>query len=61
MIARAAPQGLIVLADAGKLAALSDATLLVDSGDAALDRAMEGYVRVRTAPGRSMMMKLRAA
>lgn len=61
VIARAAPQGLIVLADAGKLAALSDATLLVDSGDAALDRAMEGYVRVRTAPGRSMMMKLRAA
>lgn len=61
VIDRARARGLTVLADAAKLGALRHGTLLVDSGDADLDRAMEAYIRVHTAPGRSTMMKLRAA
>lgn len=61
VIDRARARGLTVLADAAKLAALRDGALLIDSGDAALDRMMERYIRVHTAPGRSTMMKLRAA
>jgi predicted polyphosphate/ATP-dependent NAD kinase len=61
VIACARQKGLTVLADAAKLVALHDATLLVDSGDASLDRELESYLRVHVAPGRSMMMKVRAA
>ena len=40
---------------------LADHVLPGFSGDAALDRMMERYIRVHTAPGRSTLMKLRAA
>lgn len=61
VVRRAGKAGMVVLADAGKLAVLRDGTLLVDSGDPALDHSLEGFVAVRTAVGRTTMMRIRAA
>ncbi len=50
-----------ILAHAHKLATLPRPALLVDSGDAALDRMFAGHIRVRTGPRRAMMMRIEAA
>jgi predicted polyphosphate/ATP-dependent NAD kinase len=52
--------GIIVLCGARKLADLDPPVLRVDTGDVALDRRLGCYIRVRTAPGQSMMMKVSA-
>lgn len=52
---------LVVLASAEKLAALPHGTLLVDSGDSALDALLCGYLPVRTGPRRTMMMRVEPA
>ena len=51
---------LIVVATQRKLASLEGGRLLVDSGDRALDEQLQGYIRVRTGPGQSVMMRLAA-
>lgn len=50
-----------VVASGTKLAALPDNRLWIDSGDAALDRAIEGYLPVRTGGRREILMRLAAA
>ncbi|OYZ13726.1 MAG: hypothetical protein B7Y35_07665 [Sphingomonadales bacterium 28-64-96] len=51
----------IIIASAAKLAALSRPALLVDTGDAALDARLAGFVQVRTGPRQAMMMRIDAA
>jgi predicted polyphosphate/ATP-dependent NAD kinase len=51
----------VVIASAAKLAALPRPVLLVDSGDAALDARLAGFVQVRTGPRQAMMMRIDAA
>ena len=46
VIRRVGIQNIIVVATPGKLAGLSGAPLLVDTGDATLDAELRGYVRV---------------
>ncbi len=61
LIAAAGRAGLIVLATPGKLAALAEPVLRVDTGDPALDAALAGFVRVRTGAGRVTMMRISAS
>jgi predicted polyphosphate/ATP-dependent NAD kinase len=49
---------IVVLAGAHKLATLPDRCLHVDTGDAATDAGLTGYRRVRTAPGRTMVVRV---
>jgi predicted polyphosphate/ATP-dependent NAD kinase len=51
----------IIIASAAKLAALPRPALLVDTGDAALDARLAGFVQVRTGPRQAMMMRIDAA
>ena len=51
---------IIVVATQRKLASIEGSRLLVDTGDRALDEALQGYIRVRTGPGQSAMMRLSA-
>ncbi len=53
-------QNIVVVAGAMKLAALDPACLHVDTGDAAMDAELAGYIAVRTAPDRSAMIKIAA-
>lgn len=57
-IRRAGRDGLVIAASVGKLAALPEPRLLVDTGDPILDAALAGHVRVRTGPRQSMLMRL---
>jgi len=50
----------IVVATQHKLASLAGGHLLVDTGDRALDEELQGYIRVRTGPGQSAIMRLAA-
>lgn len=52
--------GLTILASTEKLLALDGAPLLVDTGDATLDAALAGYVRVATGPGETAIMRIAA-
>jgi len=60
LIRRAGRDGLIVLATEDKLKMLAQAHLWVDTGDADLDAALAGFIRVQTGAGRQMMMRIRA-
>ncbi len=57
-IRRCWPDGVTILAGAGKLSTLPQPHLLADTGDPILDAAMSGHVRVRTGPRRSVMMRI---
>ncbi|WP_448955419.1 ATP-NAD kinase family protein [Labrys neptuniae] len=48
-----------IIATPAKLAALGPDGLFVDTGEAAVDAMLSGYVRVETAPGRSMLVRVR--
>ncbi len=48
-----------ILAPPAKLASLGPAGFFVDTGDAEVDRTLGGYVKVDTAPGRQMVMRVR--
>jgi predicted polyphosphate/ATP-dependent NAD kinase len=61
LIRQAGRDGLIVLAGPRKLAGLAQRRLLVETGDRALDRMLEGYLRVVTGPGRQAVMRAAAA
>ncbi len=58
LIRRAGRGGLVVLATEDKLAALATPRLHVDTGDAALDADLAGYVRVQTGAERFTMMRI---
>ncbi|MGL4241187.1 MAG: ATP-NAD kinase family protein [Beijerinckiaceae bacterium] len=60
LLKRVGRDGIIALCGARKLSELDPPVLRVDTGDPALDRKLAGYMRVRTAPGQSMMMKVSA-
>jgi predicted polyphosphate/ATP-dependent NAD kinase len=53
-------ENIIVVATQHKLASLEGGRLLVDTGDRALDEELQGYIRVRTGPGHSAVMRLTA-
>lgn len=48
----------ILLASQRKLMALSEKRLLADTGDAAVDAMLAGYIRVRIAPGQATLMRI---
>jgi predicted polyphosphate/ATP-dependent NAD kinase len=50
----------VVVATQRKLASLEGGRLLADTGDRALDEQLEGYIRVRTAPGQSAIVRIAA-
>ncbi|MGY6694940.1 MAG: ATP-NAD kinase family protein [Roseinatronobacter sp.] len=50
-----------IFATRAKLAALAQSCLWVDTGSASLDRSLTGYVRVRTGPGETQMIRINAA
>lgn len=58
LIAAAGRDGLIVLATEAKLAALAQPRLWVDTGDATLDAALSGFIRVQTGAMRQTMMRI---
>jgi predicted polyphosphate/ATP-dependent NAD kinase len=60
VIRRAGRDGITILASQQKLLALEDKTLLVDTGDPELDRALTGYWRVIVGPQEDMVMKVEA-
>jgi predicted polyphosphate/ATP-dependent NAD kinase len=51
---------IILVATQHKLASLEGGRLLVDTGDRTLDEELQGYIRVRTGPGQSAVMRLAA-
>jgi predicted polyphosphate/ATP-dependent NAD kinase len=55
IIKRVGKENILVVATPGKLASLRGAPLLVDTGDAKLDKTLAGYVRVTTGYGKSVI------
>jgi len=51
---------IVVVATQHKLATIEGGRLLVDTGDRALDEQLQGYIRIRTGPGQSAIMRLAA-
>jgi predicted polyphosphate/ATP-dependent NAD kinase len=49
---------IILLASQQKLLALGEPLLRADTGDRAVDALLEGYIRVRIAPGRSTLLRV---
>jgi predicted polyphosphate/ATP-dependent NAD kinase len=60
VLRRIGRDGITVVAAADKLASLQPPVLRVDTGDDALDAELSGYIRVHTAPGRTIVMKVSA-
>jgi predicted polyphosphate/ATP-dependent NAD kinase len=58
VLRRLGRDAITVVAAADKLAALQPPVLRVDTGDDALDTELSGYIRVHTAPGRTIVMKV---
>lgn len=54
-------ENITIVASADKLIRLDPPRLHADTGDPELDAMLAGYHRVRTAPGRAMMMRLSVA
>ena len=50
----------MIITGQNKLTGLDPPFLRVDTGDPAVDAMLAGYMRVQTAPGRSMMMRVAA-
>lgn len=61
VIRKCGRDGITILASQQKLLALPDKRLLVDTGDAALDRELAGYWRVVVGPDEEMVMKVAVA
>ena len=59
MLRRVGANRIVVLAGAAKVATLP-LGLFVDTGDPDLDRALQGFVRVHTAPGRNTLLRIRS-
>ncbi len=60
LIKRAGRDGLIVIATEDKLAALARPRLWIDTDDPELDKNLAGFLRVKTARGREMVMRVMA-
>jgi predicted polyphosphate/ATP-dependent NAD kinase len=60
LLSRLGRERLVVVATEAKLAALGGRPLLVDTGDAALDAALAGYLRVITGPNRETVYRVAA-
>lgn len=60
VLARIGRNAVTIVTSEAKLTSLDPACLHVDTGDAAVDAMLSGYMRVHTAPGRSMMMRVAA-
>jgi len=60
VIRRAGRDRLIVLAGARKLACLENRRLLLDTGDPALDAALQGHMKIVTGPGERAVMRVSA-
>jgi predicted polyphosphate/ATP-dependent NAD kinase len=58
VLSRVARQRIEVVASVRKLLSLVDGRLFVDTGDANMDRALAGPLRIRTGANRSMVMRL---
>jgi predicted polyphosphate/ATP-dependent NAD kinase len=58
IIRRVGRENIIVIAPQAKLLALAQNRLLVDTGDADLDRELAGYIRVEIGPSRSTLMRI---
>lgn len=58
VLARVGRDAIMVVAGLEKLTALQPPHLFVDTGDAELDRALSGWIRVAVAPGRTAMMRV---
>lgn len=61
VLRRVGRDGITVVTGAHKLAALDPALLHVDTGDAAVDAMLGGYMQVHTAPGQRMVMRVAAS
>jgi predicted polyphosphate/ATP-dependent NAD kinase len=61
VLARLGPDDLIIIATTAKLTALIPPRLLIDAGDEVAFGGLCGYHRVRTGPGRYMMMHVATA
>jgi predicted polyphosphate/ATP-dependent NAD kinase len=53
-------KNIIVVATIDKIATLGGAPLLVDTGDAELDRGLSGYLQVTTGLGERLMLRVEA-
>jgi predicted polyphosphate/ATP-dependent NAD kinase len=61
VIRQSGKAGITVIAAQEKLLALADRRLLVDTGEAALDRELSGFWRVVVGPDEEMVMRIAAA
>ena len=59
VLKRVGRERIAVLAPPSKLALLGPDGFFVDTGDAGVDRMLSGHIRVRTAPRREMVMRVR--
>jgi predicted polyphosphate/ATP-dependent NAD kinase len=60
LLARVGRENITIITGQKKLTELDPACLRVDTGDPAVDTMLAGYMRVQTAPGRSMIMRVAA-
>ncbi|MBB4439931.1 MULTISPECIES: ATP-NAD kinase family protein [Rhizobium] len=60
VIRRVGRDNIKIISTAEKLINLPSGALQVDTGDAEIDAIMAGYIPVITAPGRTMLVKVRA-
>ncbi len=60
VLRRVGQEGLLVVATEHKLATLAGRPLRVDTGDTEVDRALSGYVRIVTGPGRETVYRIAA-
>jgi predicted polyphosphate/ATP-dependent NAD kinase len=60
LLARIGRENITIITGQRKLTDLDPSCLRVDTGDAGVDAMLAGYMRVQTAPGRSMMMRVAA-
>ena len=61
VIRRVGRDNITVVTGAGKLATLDPALLHVDTGSADVDAMLAGYMKIHTAPGQRMVMRIGAA
>jgi predicted polyphosphate/ATP-dependent NAD kinase len=60
LLARIGRENVTIITGQRKLTDLDPSCLRVDTGDLSVDAMLAGYMRVQTAPGRSMMMRVAA-
>ena len=61
LLRRVGRENVLAVASAAKLLALAPRRLLVETGDAAVDAMLAGWLRVRTGPDQTVLMRVEAA